>query len=204
MAMELRMPRTQREQAMSLLAIVGITGAVLYYMYVYSPKSAEMDTLAVRVDTLESNNQKAKAEIAKGTVEELQQQAQTYRENLELMRQLVPASHEVPGLLESVSNAARQAGLDIGQIEVLGVEQGQDFDAHKYKLTVNGPYHAVAEFLTNVGSLRRIVAPLNINMRAIGAQGARNRAAGPVPTVATTFELHTYVARTAPTAQGGQ
>jgi type IV pilus assembly protein PilO len=201
------MPRTQREQAMSMLAIVGIAGAVLYYMYVYTPKTVELDALAVRVDTLEDKNQKAKAEIAKGTVEELQEQARTYADNLALMRQLVPASHEVPGLLESVSNAARQAGLDIGQIEVLGVEQGQDFDAHKYKLTVNGPYHAVAEFLTNVGSLRRIVAPLNVNMRALGAQAgqARSRAAGPVPTVGTTFELHTYVARTAPpAAQGGQ
>lgn len=202
MATELRMPRTQREQLMVFLAILGLGGAGYYWYGLYNPKNLELDALQARADTLDQRNQEAKAELAKGTVDELRQQAEIYRENLALMRQLVPASHEVPSLLDQVSTAARQAGLDIGQVDVLGVDPGLDFDAHRYRLSINGPYHAITEFLTNVGSLRRIVTPVNIVMRASGAT-TPTRGASVLPrTVSATFELHTYVARTAPSGGG--
>ena len=41
---------------------------------------------------------------------------------------------------------------------------GDQFDTYKYRLGVTGPYHQVAEFLSNVGSLPRIVAPINLSL----------------------------------------
>ena len=43
-----------------------------------------------------------------------------------------------------------------------GVVNGDQFDTYRYKLAVTGPYHQVAEFLANIGSLPRIVAPINV------------------------------------------
>jgi Tfp pilus assembly protein PilO len=44
------------------------------------------------------------------------------------------------------------------------VVTGVHFDVHRYRIGVNGDYHAIARFLTNVGSLTRIVAPINLQL----------------------------------------
>jgi type IV pilus assembly protein PilO len=208
MPTEVRLPQTPREQAYAAIAILALVGAGAYWNWVYNGKVVEHTILETRITTLDTLNQRAQTEIRQGTVEEIRAQTAVYEENLRSMFQLVPQANEVPELLESISNAARRAGLDIGPVDVLGVDAGRDFEAHRYRLSVTGPYHAVGEFLANVGSLRRIVSPLNITVNALApAQGGgRGRAAGPAPTVAASFEVHTYVARNAPApvpAQGG-
>ena len=76
-----------------------------------------------------------------------------YARELLVLRRLVPTSNEVPPLLESISNAARRAGLDISELSPDGVLTGDQFDTYKYRLGVTGPYHQIAEFLSNVASL---------------------------------------------------
>jgi type IV pilus assembly protein PilO len=186
---------------MVLVAIVGLASAGLFWYLKYDPRTVELDLLEERIVKIDDANQKAKAELAKGTVNELREEAQTLAANLQLMRQLVPEGNEVPVLLEQISTAARRVGLDIGSVEPLGVEQGADFDAYRYRLRLSGTYHAIADFLTNVGSLPRIVAPMNVTM---GVATVTNARAGVAPPTATaSFELHTYVARTGIPAVGG-
>lgn len=194
-------PRTQREQLMVLLAIVGLATAGIFWYLKYSPRMIELDVLEERVTKIDDSNQKAKAELAKGTVNELRAEAQALAENLQLMRQLVPEGNEVPVLLEQISTAARRVGLDIGSVEPLGVEQGADFDAYRYRLRLSGAYHDIANFLANVGSLPRIVAPMNVTMGL--PANVTPRPGFTPPTVTASFELHTYVARTGIPAVGG-
>ena len=81
-----------------------------------------------------------------------------------MLRQLVPTRNEVPALLEQVSTAARRVGLDLSDVQPEAVVTGAQFDVHRYTISVNGHYHAIARFLTNVGSLTRIVAPINLQL----------------------------------------
>src|SRR5688572_4741579 len=83
---------------------------------------------------------------------------------LAVMRQLVPTSNEVPALLDQVSTAARRAGLELGAVEPEPVIVGDQFDTYRYRMALFGTYHEVAEFLTNVGSLGRIIAPINLQL----------------------------------------
>jgi type IV pilus assembly protein PilO len=194
-------PRTQREQVMVLLAILGLATAGLFWYVKYDPRMVELDVLEERVTRIDDANHEASAELAQGTVTELRAEAQSLAEHLQVMRQLVPEGNEVPLLLEQISTAARRVGLDIGSVEPLGVEQGADFDAYRYRLRLSGAYHDIANFLANVGSLPRIVAPMNITM-GLPANIAARPGFTP-PTVTASFELHTYVARTGIPAVGG-
>jgi type IV pilus assembly protein PilO len=122
-----------------------------------------------------------------------------YQQNLQLMRQLVPTSNEVPALLEQVSTAARRVDLDINTVTPEPVLQGEQFDTYRYKLTVIGGYHELAEFLTNVGSLTRIVAPVNIELHpSSGNELATRRPKAGEAMLTSKFEIQTYVAK-----QGG-
>lgn len=200
------LPKNQRDQTMVLVCILAVVLAVVYWNYVWSPKNESLNVLAQRVDTLEARNNAAREDVAKGTIAQLQAEAEQYARELEVMRQLVPTSNELPLLLDQVSTAARREGLEIAAIEPLPVVQGEIFDTYRYRIAVPGSYHEVARFLTNVGSLTRIVAPINLQVGPTNnpnSSAARLRAPNTAP-LDSRFEIQTYVIRTAPRAQGGQ
>ena len=196
------LPKNQRDQVMVLLVIVAVALIGLYYAYVYSPKADVLSDLQAHVDSLDVNNQKAKAMLAKGNVEQLRAEAAKLQSSLEVMRQLVPTSNEVPALLEQVSTAARRVGLDLATVKPQPVIEGDQFDTHRFQVAVIGDYHALGEFLTNVGSLTRIVAPVNLALSPLGVGAAldqRKKAQKNNNSVLDSrFEIQTYVAKTAP------
>jgi type IV pilus assembly protein PilO len=116
-----------------------------------------------------------------------------------VMRQLVPRSNEVPALLEDISTAARRVGLDLATVEPMPVLAGEQFDTYRYKLAVIGGYHPVGQFLSNVGSLSRIIAPVTmaIKLHPI-ADKTKARVRKGESLVDTEFQVQTYVARTTP------
>ena len=196
------LPKNQRDQVMVLLVIVAVALIGLYYAYVFSPKADVLASLQAHVDSLDMSNQRAKAELAKGNVEQLRAEAAKLQENLEVMRQLVPTSNEVPALLEQVSTAARRVGLDLATVKPQPVIEGEQFDTYRYQVAVIGDYHSLGEFLANVGSLTRIVAPVNLALSPLGngaAADQRKKALKNNNSVLDSrFELQTYVTKTAP------
>ena len=122
---------------------------------------------------------------------------------LVLFRQLVPVANEVPTLLDQISTAARQVGLELGGVNPQGVIPGEIFDTYRYQVGVAGSYHRIAQLLNNIGSLTRIVAPMNLALNPSATTGPRVRANEQLLTA--TFEIQTYVAKTAmPAPAGGQ
>ncbi|MCR4340936.1 MAG: type 4a pilus biogenesis protein PilO [Gemmatimonadaceae bacterium] len=191
---------TKREQTLvgiSILAFVAL-GALWYFML--SPKSETLAALAARVDSLEAANQQAKTDVAQGSVDSLRAAVARDREALKIMTRLVPTRNEVPGLLEDVSTAARRVGLDLASVEPMPVIPGDDFDTHRYKISVIGGYHELGRFLSNVGSLQRIVAPVALEMKPFVSSGSGAvRRPGPGKSMLdSNFQIQTYVARLRP------
>jgi type IV pilus assembly protein PilO len=84
---------------------------------------------------------------------------------------------------------------------------GAEFDTYRYKLGVTGPYHQVAEFLANIGSMPRIVSPINLTL-APTARTGELRPKKNEQLLDASFGIQTYVAHTSanpltPTAQPG-
>jgi type IV pilus assembly protein PilO len=187
-------PTNQRDQILTAVAVLAFVLVGAYWYFVYDPKTADVDKLSAHVDSLDMQNQQAKAQLAKGSVAAIRAEAAAYRENLDLMRTLVPAGNEVPALLEQVSTAARRAKLDIAGVEPEPLI-GEMFDTYRYKVKLNGSYHEVGEVLSNIGSLNRIIAPINLNL-GINAQARGSNANRQMLTAV--FEIQTYVVRTSP------
>jgi type IV pilus assembly protein PilO len=192
------LPQSQRDQIKLLIGFAAVALAVAYYVYPYTSRESQLAADTERVAQLEDANSKAAREFASGSIDELRSQAAENRSALLVMRRLVPTGNEVPALLEEVSTAARRAGLDVGGVTPEPVIPGEKYDTYRYTVTIIGGYHQFGAFLANVGSLARIVAPVNF---AIVANGP-----GRIPTVktadknalASTITLQTYVERTTP------
>jgi type IV pilus assembly protein PilO len=193
---------TKREQTLVAIGVAAVLVLSAYWYFLYKPKSAEMALVQAHVDSLDKKNQQAKADIAQGSLQKLKAQAVEYEQSLKVMRQLVPRSNEVPALLEDISTAARRVGLDLASVEPMPVLQGEQFDTYRYKLGVIGGYHPVGQFLSNVGSLNRIIAPVTmvIKLHPVTAANTKARVKKGESLVDTEFQVQTYVARTTPYA----
>ncbi len=192
---------TKREQSLGGIGIAAVLLLGAYWYFLYKPKSQELTATEAHVDSLDRKNQQAKADIAQGSLQKLRAQSAEYEQSLRVMRQLVPRSNEVPALLEDISTAARRVGLDLATVEPMPVLPGEQFDTYRYKLAVIGGYHPVGQFLSNVGSLNRIIAPvtMSIKLHPIAAQ-TKARVKKGESLVDTEFQVQTYVARTTPYA----
>lgn len=189
------MALTKRDQIMVAVCVAAAGLSYAYWEYLWKPKDVTLVALQTRVEGLTEQNETARRDIARGTAAKIREEAEQYGRMLAIMRELVPVANEVPTLLEQISTAARSSGLELGEVTPLGVIPGEVFDTHRYRMGVTGPYHRVSRFLTNVGSLTRIVAPMNLNMGPSTRQNQRPRANEQA--LDATFEIQTYVARTA-------
>ena len=190
---------TKREQSMAGVGVAAVLVLAAYWYFLYKPKAVELDAIQIHVDSLDKKNQQAKADIANGSLQKLRAQATEYEQSLKVMRQLVPRSNEVPALLEDISTAARRVGLDLSTVEPMPVLPGEQFDTYRYKLAVTGGYHPVGQFLSNVGSLNRIMSPVTmvIKLHPV-ADRTKARLRKGESLVDTEFQVQTYVARTTP------
>ena len=188
------LPQNQRDQIMVFVTIIAIAAMGVFYQYVWSPKQETLNALEERVDKLTQLNDKIDREVRRGNLAKLKAEGQRYRRDLAVLRQLVPTVNEVPGLLEQVSTAARRVGLDLSDVQPEDVVRGDHFDVHRYRIGLAGDYHAIARFLTNVGSLTRIVAPINLQLVPTSKQLPRQ-----LPKehrlIEARLQIQTYVAR---------
>ncbi len=191
------LPTNQRDQIMLAVGVAGILGAVAFWNWVYSPNEETLDTTREHIERLDVSNQKAKAIMARGSVEELQLESKRLEANLDLMRTLIPAGNEVPALLDQILGAARRTGLEFSNFAPTATVQGESFDTYRFRMSMQGSYHQIGELLAAIGSLRRVIVPVNVSLSASTTSAARaNRPDERILTA--NFDIQTYVVRTTP------
>ena len=194
---------TKRDQTLVSVAVMTIAMAGAYGYFLYMPKREQLAAIEEHVVALDKKNDQAKKDLANGSVARLVEQAAGYEASLKVLHQLVPTTNEVPALLENVSTAARRVGLDLASVEPMPVLIGEQFDTYRYKVSVKGGYHALAGFLTNVGSLNRIIAPVALDVKMQTAvEKKKARPKDGESTLDTDFQIQTYIAH-APLIDGG-
>lgn len=195
------LPTNQRDQIMLLVGILGIGLGAAYWYFQYDPKSAEIEIQRARVEKLDASNQRAKVLMAKGTVEEMMAEAKLLQDNLDLMRTLIPAGNEVPALLDQIVGAARRTGLEIESFVPGATTPGEEFDTYRYRMSIKGSYHQIGDLLSAIGSLRRIIAPVNVALSPASVPG-RTQVGPNEQVLSASFDLQTYVVRTTPLVEG--
>lgn len=193
---------TERDRNVIIAGVFAFALAGAYWYFLWSPEQDVLATTEASVAKLDTANMKARKLLQRGRLEELRAETERSEKSLELMRQLVPTGNEVPALLDQVSSAAKAAGLEVTAVKPEPIMIGAEFDTYRYSITVAGPYHSTASFLAAVGSLTRIMAPVNlgIDLQTGNNKAKLNRRGESM--LSTTFELQTYVAHSAPKAGG--
>ena len=192
------LPKDRRGQILLMLTVAAVTtGYVLWQGF--SPigvagitaNNAARDTLQAQIDTIEVRVRRAKADVQHGTVQLLEERLALYRANLDLMRQLVPTSSEMPNLLDDITSRAKIRGATVAAFTPQPVESGSPFDTQKIRFTVTGLFDQIGEFLGDISSLPRIVVPYEVKLERVSgptADTSRSKA-----TLAASFQIRTFV-----------
>lgn len=190
-----KMPDDPKVKQLVVLAVLAVAAVGAYWYLMWKPAHAETVIIAAHADTLEINNAEIKAAVKSGEIKRIIEASDQYAAQLKVLRRLVPTSTEVNALIDGVSTAARQNGMDIGNYVPGGEMPGDYFNATKFAFSVTGPYHRVAEFLTAIGSLDQILVPMNIVIKPSGRAVDRRPAKDEI-FVDVDFEVMTYISKT--------
>ena len=140
-------------------------GFVCFVMwtYVYGPAALEVEELKEKVDGLQSQIAQ-ESRIARNKDKFLREVKDLDIQLADALRRL-PDKREIPDLLNSISNLARDAGLEVALFKPRA-ENYKDFFAEvPVDISVEGSFHRVATFFDEVGKLPRIVNISGITMR---------------------------------------
>ena len=140
----------------------------------FKEKIARADSLRDSLKVLDAKIDTAKRDIAKESVEDVRKRVTAYRASLSLLRTLVPEQREVTNLLDDVTSRSRVRGVRMTGFQPAVIQPGPlPFDTYAYAFVVVGHFHQVAEFLTDIASLRRIMVPGEVKLAAADAKQAR-------------------------------
>jgi type IV pilus assembly protein PilO len=143
----------------------------LYYSFLHAPRSDEIARLADSVEIARNERQVKFAQAA--NVPRLQAELKAVENKLnEAMAQL-PDRKEIPDLLTSLSNKAREAGLEILLFRPRA-ENFQEFYAEiPVDIVVKGGFFNAVAFFDDVSKLNRIVNIDNIDFKNTKVSGER-------------------------------
>lgn len=194
----------QRSQVFALITVLGGAGLYGVFTYLYQPTEQRIVAAQAQLDTMDSVIRMAKAELAKGSKNDVERQVGRFRGMLAVMRQLVPEKNEVPTLIDDVSNRAKIRSITISSMQPLSVEPGSPFDTYRYRFEVLGRFDQIGEFLADIASLPRIIVPEQLALRPAAPSAQRILSDTSGALLEATFSMRTFVKTPRPAASGAE
>src|SRR6266700_7206759 len=192
------LPQDRQSQVMFLITILMAGVGWAFWTYWEQPTGQQIEATRVEVDSLQRIIDRAKQDLASGTVEDLRRKVEEYTSLLSVMRRLVPEKNEVPALIDDISTKAKVRGVTIGRIEPQPVEAGPPFDTDRYRLEIIGHYDQLGEFLSDIASLRRIIVPQDVILKPAQSQAQRFLSDTLGALLEAQFAIRTFVKAAAP------
>jgi type IV pilus assembly protein PilO len=177
-----KLPTKQKIALLVLLLIA--EGAILFFLLI-KPKYVELKDVEARLGDLQNQVQENRKIAANLPI--LQKEYVRLKGELEAALTELPNQKEIPGLLTSVTDAGKNAGLDFLVFRPRAEEPREFYAAVPVDITISGSFSNVGNFFNAVGNLPRIMNISNVDFQEIRNIG--DRTAMKVTCLATTFRF---------------
>ncbi len=182
-------PDDPKQRNAMLIGAVLLLALYPFHAFWYSGQREEVVASQARLETIETQNRRAQVIAARGGGN-MDETTALYERHVAALERLIPASEEVPGLLDDVAERARRSGVEQNRFNPEPVEQGAFYNKSSYEMAVVGEYHDVARFLTEVASLPRIVTTVELDLTPFDRPEVFPEMESPV---LATFRIETFV-----------
>ena len=134
-----------------------------YYSYFYEGLLEKKVRLADRMSSIQQEI--AEKQILIKQIEKYKKELAGLRENLQVALTKLPEQKEIPGLLNSVSEAGRSVDLEFLLFRPMDPVSREFYAEIPIKIEVTGSYHNVALFFEKVAKLSRIMNIKDISIK---------------------------------------
>ncbi len=187
-------PQERHKQVCLLIGFVALAAIYGWFEYIYTPRSLEVEELTSRLEQIQDRNRRANIVALQGEAE-LEERLVVYERHVRRLEELIPASEEVPALLNTIAMEARRARVELGSLRPEPASPGEFYTRRSYDMAAVGEYHDVGRFLTSIASLPRIVTPVDLEIQPFSGPPPRPGVENPV---VVRFRILTYVLPEAP------
>lgn len=197
--MALGLPSDPAQQKRLLIGLLPLLIVFGYWYLLHRGYETELEGMQTRVANLERNNANARARSTEGRA--LEERLARFERHIDRLEELVPRGEEVPQILNQIHQRAEQVGVEVAVFRPGQSTVGPHYTRSSFELTVYGTYHNIGRLLADIGSLPRIITPMDLELsprNQLDRSGQQRLEAS--------FNIVTYVLQTAPPAaaqQGG-
>lgn len=191
----LGLPDDPGQQKRLLIGVVPLLLVFGYWYFLHGDYVAEVDGMRTRLANIETANSQARMLAPRSR--QLEERLAELERHIGRLEQLVPRGEEVSRLLNTISERADEIGVDVARFTPGNTSRGPHYNRRTFEMTVLGEFHDVARFLTEIGSLNRIITPIDLSVaHSRGSQG---------DVLEASFLIETYVLPegATPAGQGG-
>ena len=175
---------TKLQRLLICLGTLGLIGAGFYFL-VLGPK---LDSLTAARQDLESQKTLLSTYKAQAAVlEKVEAQMAQAQEQFNIAMTALPDKRELPSLLDEISKAGRDAGLEVQLFAPQNTVGNASYIEIPLSMTVEGRYHQMAEFFYRVAGFNRIVNMSTINMNRMPSKEVADRNKIQMKCVAVTY-----------------
>ncbi|MGH7475371.1 MAG: type 4a pilus biogenesis protein PilO [Longimicrobiales bacterium] len=157
------LPTDSRQQKRLLIGLVPLLALFGYWYFVHGTTTEELDAMRTHLEELQTKNQAAIGQMRRGGPD-LEQRVALYEQYMARLEELIPEREEVPQLLHTMTLQAEENGVDLTLVRPEGDVPETFYTRQTYQIGVVGDYHGIGRFLTSIGSLPRIVAPIDVGI----------------------------------------
>jgi len=162
----LPLPLWQKLVALIVIVIVIVAG---YFFLGWQPLQQDIESQQAQVEQqriILKKNQRLAKDLPRKRAEFAKLEKQ-----LKVALNMLPKKSQIPDLLESVSWAGKDSGLEFSVFKPKGESPKQVYAEVPVDISVKGTYRQLLTFLKRVGEMPRIVAIKNLNITQSKAGG---------------------------------
>jgi type IV pilus assembly protein PilO len=161
--MALGLPNDPAKQKKILIGVVPFLLLGAYWYVLHGDYKVEVEAMETRLERLDARNAQARARAPQSRA--LEERLEQFERHILRLEQLVPRSEEVSQLLFQIHQQAERSGLEVARFTPGRTEPGEHYNRRIFEITVLGTYHDIGRFLSEIGSLPRIITATNLRMQ---------------------------------------
>ncbi len=158
----LGLPDDPAKQRLVLIGLIPLVAVAAYWYFLHDGYVQELRAAESRLETLETRNAQARARAPQSR--QLEQRLDVYERHIERLEALVPRREEVSQLLDTISERADEIGVRVVQFTPGDTDRLEHYNRRTFQMTVSGQYHEIGRFLSEIGSLPRIITPTGLRL----------------------------------------
>lgn len=148
---------TKEQQYILATATFSIMLCVIFYMYAYTPLSKKIRTLE---ETLTQKREELeKGKIIASKIDVLKREYDRLKMELSYIEERLPRKEEMPNLLKQVTRIGKDSEVDFVTFKPLNIKKEDDYEILPIEVNIEGTYHKLGKFVSEIGNLPRIITP---------------------------------------------